>query len=85
MEKIIGKVTEVFIPEEYNDGKLLEIMERTQIGFKVMTDNGLEEIIEPQNEFNSDILKGDLVMITKQNISGKDFIDIELYSGDEDD
>ncbi len=80
MERIIGKVKEVFIPEESNNG-LLDVMDRTQIGFKIMTENGMEEIILKQDEFNSNIFKNDKVIITKQNISGKDFTDIELYGG----
>ena len=85
MSRTIGKVTEVFIPEEYKNGNLLDIMDRTSIGFKVQTDNGIKEIITEADEFNAKIMKDDLVMITEQTISGKDFIDIELYEGDIDD
>lgn len=85
MIQIIGKVTEVFIPEEYKNGNLLDIMDRTSIGFKVETDNGIKEIVAEADEFNARIMKDDLVMITEQTISGKDFIDIELYEGDIDD
>ncbi len=85
MIKTIGKVIEVFIPEQYKDGKLLDVMDRTNIGFKVMTVNGIREIIEEADEYNSKILKNDLVTITEQTISGKDFIDIDLYEGDEND
>ena len=85
MIKTIGKVIEVFIPEQYKDGKLLDVMDRTNIGFKVMTVNGIRDIIEEADEYNSKILKNDLVTITEQTISGKDFIDIDLYEGDEND
>ena len=85
MIKTIGKVIEVFIQEQYKDGKLLDVMDRTNIGFKVMTVNGIREIIEEADEYNSKILKNDLVTITEQTISGKDFIDIDLYEGDEND
>ena len=85
MIKTIGKVIEVFIPEQYKDGKLLDVMDRTNIGFKVMTVNGIREIIEEADEYNSKILKNDLVTITEQTVSGKDFIDIDLYEGDEND
>lgn len=82
MKKEMGKIIEVFIPEQYKNGNLLDIMDRTNIGFKVMTDNGIKEIIQEQNEFNSKIMKNDLVTIIEQTISGKYFIDIELYEGD---
>ena len=82
MKKITGKVIEVFIPKQYKNGDLLDIMDRTNIGFKVMTDEGMKEIIEEADEYNSMIMKDDIVVITEQNISGKDYIDIELYEGD---
>ena len=85
MIKTIGKVIEVFIPEEYKNGNLLDVMDRTNIGFKVITDNGIKEVIEEQDEFNTQIMKDDIVIITEQTISGKDFIDIELYEGEEND
>lgn len=85
MNKIIGKVIEVFIPNEYKNGNLLDVMDRTNIGFKVETSEGIKEIITEQNELNAKILKNDLVIIIEQTISGKDFVDIELYEGDEND
>ena len=75
MERKVGRVIEVFIPEEDN-------LDDMNIGFKVLVDDDVIEIIEEQNEFNISILKDDLVMITKQVISNKEFIDIELYDGD---
>ncbi len=83
MDKTIGRVLDVFIPKEYKDGKLLDIMDSTNIGFKIMTDNGLKKIILKQDYLNANIMKDDLIIITKQNISGKQFIDISLYDGDE--
>lgn len=85
MIKTIGKVIEVFVPEQHKKGNLLDVMDRTNIGFKVMTDNGIKEVIQEQNEFNVKIMKNDLVTIIEQTISGKDFVDIELYEGDEND
>ena len=81
MEKIIGKVVEVFIPEEYKDGILLDVMDGNNIGFKVDVDGKVQEYIYEQNELNSKIMKGDIVLLIKQNISGKEFVDIELYDG----
>lgn len=34
MIKTIGRVIEVFIPEQYKNGNLLDVMDRTNIGFK---------------------------------------------------
>lgn len=78
MKKLIGRVTQVFIPDEYVNNNLVDIMDRTKIGFKVMTDNGLLEVILEQNIDNAKIMKDDLVIITYQEISGRQFIDIEL-------
>ena len=75
MERKVGRVIEVFIPEEDN-------LDDMNIGFKVLVGNNVIEIIEEQDESNINILKNDLVMITKQVISNKEFIDIELYDGD---
>ena len=85
MIKTIGRVIEVFIPEQYKNGNLLDVMDRTNIGFKVVTNNSMRDIIVEQNELNAKIMKNDLVPIIEQTISGKDFIDIELYEGDEND
>lgn len=85
MVKTIGKVIDVFIPEQYENGGLLDVMDRTNIGFNVMTDNGMKEIILEQDEFNAEIMKNDLVIITEQTISGKYFIDLELYEDDRND
>ena len=85
MIKTIGRVIEVFIPEQYKNGNLLDVMDRTNIGFKVVTNNSMRDIIVEQNELNAKIMKNDLVTIIELTISGKDFIDIELYEGDEND
>ena len=79
MKQELGKVIEVFIPQEYKNNKLIDVMDIKNIGFKVMTDNGIKDIIQEQNEFNSNIMKNDTVLITEQTISNKKFIDIELY------
>ncbi len=76
MIKTIGRVIEVFIPEQYKNGNLLDVMDRTNIGFKVATNNSIRDIIVEQNELNAKIMKNDLVTIIEQTISGKDFIDI---------
>lgn len=81
MEKIMGKVVEVFIPEEYNNGILLDVMDRNNIGFRIDVDGKFQEYVYEQNDLNSKIMKGDIVLLIKQNISGKEFVDIELYDG----
>lgn len=80
MEKKIGKVMEVFIPEE--DSDFFDVMTSNKIGFKVALEDETLEIIEEQNLMNIEIMKDDLVVITKQTISGYDFTDIELYDGE---
>ena len=82
MTKTVGKVIEVYIPEQYKNGGLLDVMDRTNIGFKVITDGGIKDIVLESNELNSKIMKNDLVLIIEQDISGKHFIDIEAYEGD---
>ena len=77
MEKFIGKVIEVFIPEDK-----IDIMNSKKIGFKILINNKIIEIIQEQDINNSHIYKNDLVVITKQVISNKVFYDIEMYNGD---
>lgn len=82
MKKIIGKVIEVFIPKQYKNGLLLDEMDRTNLGFKVMCEDCLKEIIVEANDINSEIRKDDMVLIIEQDISKKHFVDIMLYEGD---
>lgn len=83
MNSIIGKVIEIYIPEQYKNNNLLDVMDRTNIVFKVITDEGLKDITVEQNEENAIIMKNDLVEIIEQNISGKNFVDIRLYGGED--
>lgn len=80
MKEVFGKVIEVFIPT--NVDSLIDIMYVTKIGFKILCEGDIITIIEEQNEFNVQIKKNDLVIIRKQIISGKEFVDIELFEGD---
>lgn len=82
MKKTIGKVIEVYIPKQYKNNNLLDVMDRTLIGFKVMTEEGLKVVETEQNEENAAIMKKDIVEIIEQTISNVDFIDIRLYGGD---
>lgn len=45
MKQELGKVIEVFIPQEYKDNKLIDIMDVKNIGFRVMTKDGIQEVI----------------------------------------
>ena len=77
MEKLYGIVKEVYIPEEYKNGNLLDVMDRTVIGFKVLIDDEIQDFQFEQDEFNVQIMKNDEVLIIKQVIDGKEYIDIE--------
>ena len=83
MNKTIGKVIDIYIPEQYKNNALLDIMDRNNITFKILTNNGLKVITAQQNDENANIMKNDLVEIIEQTISGKEFIDIRLYDGDD--
>ena len=77
MKKLYGIVKEVYIPEQYKNGQLLDIMDRNVIGFKVLIDDSIQSFEFEQDEFNVEIMKDDEVVITKQIIDGKEYIDIE--------
>lgn len=69
MENIIGKVIEVFIPNNNIYPK--------EIGFKILIKNKIIEIIEELDEYNSQIFKNDLVIL--KEIDNK--YEIEKYNG----
>lgn len=77
MEKLYGIVKEVYIPEQYKNGNLLDVMDRSIIGFKVLIDDDVQDFQFEQDEFNVQIMKNDEVLIIKQVIDGKEYIDIE--------
>lgn len=76
IESKVGKVIEVFIPDN-------NIMLSNNIGFRIMIDTEEVEIIQEQDNNNSNILKDDLVKITKQVINDNEYLDIELYEGED--
>ena len=78
MEKLYGKVLEVYIPLQYKNGNLLDIMDRSVIGFKVLIDDIIENFEFEQDEFNVKIMKDDEVVIIKQVVEGIEYIDIEV-------
>ena len=72
MKQNYGKVLEVFIPND-------EGIDSKNIGFKVLLDDGTKiEIIEEQDEFNSNIFRDDEVIIIRQIIGNMEFTNIEL-------
>ena len=77
MEKLYGIVKEVYIPEQYKNGNLLDVMDRSVIGFKVLIGDDVQDFQFEQDEFNVKIMKNDEVLIIKQVIDGKEYIDIE--------
>ena len=77
MEKLYGIVKEVYIPEQYKNGNLLDVMDRNVIGFRVLIDDDVQDFQFEQDEFNVKIMKNDEVLIIKQVIDGKEYIDIE--------
>lgn len=80
---MIGIVKEVFIPEEYQNNDLIDVMNSTKIGFKVMLDNNqITTVIFEQNEFNSEIFKDDVVRLI-QDAKANEFVAIELYDGED--
>ena len=74
MKQLVGKIIEVYIPEDETKS---DIMYNTQIGFKVQTAEGIKTMNMEQDEDNVKLYKGDTVLITEQDISGKHFLDIE--------
>lgn len=72
-----GIIKEVYIPTENNQ----DMMYSNKIGFKIQTDNELLNIIEPQNEQNTKLLKNDKVVIITTIIDGKVFTNIEKEEG----
>ena len=78
MKKMKGIVKEVYIPIEKNQ----DIMFSKKIFFKVEINNEIIFIEEEADIDNSKIFKGDRVIITKQIISNKEFIDIKKNEDD---
>ena len=83
MNSTIGRVFEIYIPDQYKNGSLLDVMDRTNITLKIMTNNGMREVTVEQDDDTAKIMKNDLVEIIEQNISGTNFIDIKLYEGED--
>lgn len=65
---MLGEVIEVYIPDEYKNASLIDVMDRTLIGFKIRTDKEIKNIVVKQDEDNSRILKGDTVILDNNTI-----------------
>lgn len=73
----------MYLPIEYNENNILiDDIDRHNIGFKIEVNENIEIYEFEQDEFNIEILKEDKVMVTKQNIDGINFIDIEKIESD---
>ncbi len=79
MEKRYGTIKQVYIPTNNKQ----DIMFSSKIGFIIDIENKLYKFETEQNEENSSIMKNDLVEIIEQTISGKKFVDIRLYGGED--
>jgi len=75
MSKLLGIVKEVFIPFDNINSQF--------IGFKVLINNKLSTVIKKQDEITGEILKDDVVLITKNKINNKELIGIEIYDGED--
>ena len=72
-----GKVMKVFIPKQYSDNRLIDVMDRTKIGFKILINGKIKEFIFNADKNTGSIKKEDYVIIRRQTISNKEFVDIE--------
>lgn len=72
MNRLFGKVKEIFIPENLNE-----------IGFKIQVKDEIITVITDQTKENAKIYRDDFVFINKQVIDNKVFYDIEPIGDDE--
>ena len=64
---MIGKVKEVYIPNENNNGRIVSYLDSQKVGFKVVVDENEMDIVVNQNNDNAIIHVGDLVNIEEIN------------------
>ncbi len=77
MKQYKAKILDIQIPKQYIDDQVIDIIYRDKIQFKVLSDEGIETLDIKQDKYNTKLHIDDEVLITKQTISNKDFIDIE--------
>ena len=71
-DKMIGRVIEIYIPEDYNNGRKISYLDSNKVGFKVEINHQIKDFIVRQNNDNSLIHVDDLVKIEMVNIENKD-------------
>lgn len=64
---MIGKVKEIYIPNENNNGRIVSYLDSQKVGFKVIVDENEMDIVVNQNNDNAIIHVGDLVNIEEMN------------------
>lgn len=84
MKREIGKVIDVYIPTEHKNGMLIDPMDSSFIGFKIMLSDGVIDVVLKDNKINADIYKDDLVLIKTKIKNGKKNISVVPYVGDQD-
>lgn len=62
---MVGKVKEIYIPQENNNGRVISYLDSQKVGFKVIVDEKEMDIVVNQNNDNAIIHVGDLVNIEK--------------------
>lgn len=62
---MVGKVKEIYIPQENNNGRVISYLDSQKVGFKVIVDEKETDIVVNQNNDNAIIHVGDLVNIEK--------------------
>ena len=60
---MVGKVKEIYIPQENNNGRVISYLDSQKVGFKVIVDEKETDIVVNQNNDNAIIHVGDLVNI----------------------
>ena len=76
----MGKVKEIYIPKQNMNKGLLNLLDDIKICYRIEAEVGMIEVVENYNELIAEIEKGDDIVVIKQIVSGKFFIDIEpLY------
>lgn len=77
MDKAIGKVLEVFIPEEYVNNQKIDVMDSSKIGFRILLHDREIRVVCDMDEDTGSILKNDQVMVTYQVVDNLEFVSVE--------
>lgn len=82
MDKQLGIIKEIFIPEGTGKDFYIDVMDSNKIGFIVSTDDKEIRVIGKQDDFNSQLFKGDKVYVKKYVDGSNNFYTIEPAKGD---